>query len=162
MHFFALIALVALPAFAAPPFVPSSPCTVSFNGFPLPSTLDLSPYDIQDVHHLLASVADLLPEGYVVRRVPGALDASSDAPPEDFIPAAITVTIPSSVSKSNDFIAVGQVNAQEVWSAARSEPSGVLHHLVGVVEKTPLNFFAAYGRPSYVHVSLPGLAIVPQ
>ncbi|KAI0068329.1 hypothetical protein BV25DRAFT_1818723 [Artomyces pyxidatus] len=150
-----LFAALAPSALAAPPVVPDSPCTISFNGYQLSPTL-INPYEVHDVPKLLSTVAELLPDGFAIHRT-----ADGELTPElpGVVPAAVTVTIPSSISATNDFTAVAQIKADDVWSAAQRKTSGVLHHLAGTVERTPLNVFAAYGRPLYVYISVPGFAI---
>jgi len=149
----AITSTLAAPALS----VPNSPCTISFNGFQL-SNFHLNPYTVKDVPNLLAAVADGLPRGLALHRLFDG-EAVQDLP--DIVPAAVTVSIPSSLYGTNDYIAVGQLKSDDVWSAARKEAPGVLHHLAGTVEKTRLNVLAAYGRPVSVYISMPGFAISP-
>ncbi|TFY71488.1 hypothetical protein EVG20_g1515 [Dentipellis fragilis] len=155
--------LLLVPVRALGPVVPHSLCSVSFNGYEL-HNIPLNPYEIHDVPHLLAFLADTLPEGLILYRVFDDFDVDSEEPPRNYptiVPAAITVTVPSSVSSANDFIAVGQLKSHDLWNAAASEAPGVLRHLAGMVEKTRLNILAADGRPTYVYISMPGFGIGP-
>ncbi|KAA1467927.1 hypothetical protein DENSPDRAFT_833102 [Dentipellis sp. KUC8613] len=159
----AAVFLLLAPVRAVGPVVPHSPCSVSFNGFEL-HNIPLNPYEIHDVPHLLTFLADTLPEGLGLHRAFDDFDPDTEELPHDYptiVPAAVTVTIPSSVTGANDFIAVGQLKSHDLWNAAASEAPGVLRHLAGMVEKTRLNILAAYGRPTYVYISMPGFAIGP-
>jgi len=146
--------IIVASAFAA---APTAPCAVSFNGYEL-ITHHLNPHDVHDVPSLMLILAGVLPRGFTLHRLFDG-EAAHELP--DIVAAAVTVTVPSSTSGTEDFIAVGQLRSSEVWKAAQHDMAGVFHHLAGSVEKTRINALTANGRPLSVYISMPGYAISP-
>ncbi|KAI0271387.1 hypothetical protein BC834DRAFT_439756 [Gloeopeniophorella convolvens] len=135
-----------------------SPCQVSFNGYQL-SSPRISHHDIHDIPHLLVTIADSLPKGLTFHRI---IDESSPELP-DIIPAAVTVTVPTSAALggADSFIAVGQLKSHHVWSLAQKNVPSVLQHMASMVERTRLDVSVAQGRPVVVYIAMPGFAVTP-